>query len=171
MPVVMHLLSTDLRTVSPVDRAVAEEQLPAVLNFSPCRTHVSMVDGLLLLSPNVPSPAEAVIDSHKQALNAEGISEAQSKFDHVLVDDQLVDKNAGLAAAGCAATGFANFIDASDDKRASNVRSSTDFFCRAQPLIIGIGTSDARWTSSTAFSGIGCPELASSALAYALDRD
>ena len=112
-----------------------------------------------------------MIDSHKQALNAEGISEVQSNFDHVLVDDELVDKNAGLSRAGCAATDFANLMDASDDKRVSNSRSLAEFFCWAQPLIDDIGTSDAQWTSSTAFFGIDSPELESSALAYALDRD
>ena len=53
----------------------------------------------------------------------------QSKFDHVLVDDNFVDTNAGFSRAGCAATEFANLIDANDDERVSNVRSLTEFFC------------------------------------------
>ena len=51
------------------------------------------------------------------------------------------------------------------------VRTLANFFCWAQPLISDIGTSDARWTSSIAFSGIGCPELAASALTHVDGRN
>ena len=87
-----------------------------MLNFSPCRTHALSADDLLLFSLNVPSPAEAVVDSHtsKQAFGVEDISEVTSKRNHDLVDDEFhnlvvgefVDEKAGLSRAGCGATEF-----------------------------------------------------------------
>ena len=77
------------------------------------------------------------------------------------------DKNAGLQRAGSGTTDFGVSIDTRDDIYRSRVRSLHGFFGWAQPLVDDIGGSSVRWTSSTAFSGIGCPELASSALAHA----
>ena len=77
------------------------------------------------------------------------------------VNDNVFDEeNAGLPRAGRGATDVAGSIDTSEVSRVVGVRTLTDFFCWAQPLIDDIGTSAVHWTSSTAFSGIGCPELA-----------
>ena len=125
--------------MSPVDRTITDEQLPAVLNFSPCRIHALSADDSLLFSPNVPSPAEAVVDSHisKQAFSVEDTPEVTSKRNHDLVDDEyhdlvdgeFVDENAGLSRAGCGATEFTELIVASDVRRVSDARLLTGFFC------------------------------------------
>ena len=72
----------------------------------------------------------------------------------------VADKNAGRPRDGSSATDLAVSSDTRDDIYRSRVRSLNGFFCWAQPFIDDIGGGTARWTSSTAFSGIGCPELA-----------
>ena len=68
-------------------------------------------------------------------------------------------------------TDFTVSTDTNDVSRGVRVGTLVDFSCWAQPLIDDIRTSAVHWTSSTAFSGIGCPELAASALNHVLGRD
>ena len=81
-----------------------------------------------------------------------------------------VDKCAVLPRAGSKTTDPILSIDASDDIGGSRVRTLVDFSCWARSLVEAIGVSDTHWTSSTAFSGVGCSELASAALSHAAKR-
>ena len=94
-----------------------------------------------------------------------------SRFATPVVAGFVPDENAGLPRAGFRTTVFTGSTDTSDEHCVSGVRTSTDFFGWAQPLIDDIGASDAIWNASIAFSGIGCPELAASALNHGLGRD
>ena len=109
--------------------------------------------------------ATSEIDEHIASIvNSDVGSLERSKAEHShlatpVVAGFVTDENAGLPRVVFLTTDFTGSTDTSDEQCVSGVRTLSDFFGWAQPLIDDIGASDANWIASIAFCGTGCPSI------------